>query len=73
MMNLANFRHSFLALLLLIFSLSLSGKARAAGPLLIAYGGHNETMAPFLVGIEKGCSESTESIPEYCRPAAGRS
>ncbi len=28
--------------------------ARAAGPLLIAYGGHNETMAPIWVGIEKG-------------------
>jgi ABC-type nitrate/sulfonate/bicarbonate transport system substrate-binding protein len=26
----------------------------AAGPLLIAYGGHNETMAPIWVGIEKG-------------------
>ena len=28
--------------------------AHAAGPLLIAYGGHNETMAPLWVGIEKG-------------------
>jgi len=28
--------------------------AHAAGPLLIAYGGHNETMAPIWVGIEKG-------------------
>jgi ABC-type nitrate/sulfonate/bicarbonate transport system substrate-binding protein len=28
--------------------------ARAAGPLLIAYGGFNETMAPLWVGVEKG-------------------
>ena len=28
--------------------------AYGAGPLLIAYGGHNETMAPIWVGIEKG-------------------
>jgi NitT/TauT family transport system substrate-binding protein len=35
----------------------LGGRAdavRAAGPLLIAYGGHNETMMPIWVGIEKG-------------------
>jgi len=29
-------------------------KAPAAGPLLIAYGGYNETMAPLWVGIERG-------------------
>jgi ABC-type nitrate/sulfonate/bicarbonate transport system substrate-binding protein len=29
-------------------------QAHAAGPLLIAYGGHNETMAPLWVGVEKG-------------------
>lgn len=28
--------------------------ARAAGPLLIAYGGFNETMAPLWVGVERG-------------------
>ena len=31
-----------------------AGTAHAAGPLLIAYGGFNETMAPLWVGIEKG-------------------
>jgi ABC-type nitrate/sulfonate/bicarbonate transport system substrate-binding protein len=31
-----------------------SDSARAASPLLIAYGGHNETMAPIWVGVEKG-------------------
>ena len=71
MMNLANFRHSFLALLLLIFSLSLSGKARAAGPLLIAYGGHNETMAPFLVGIEKGLFRKHGIDPRVLQTRSG--
>ena len=46
MMNPANLRHSSLALSLITFSLLIFGKALAAGPLLIAYGGHNETMAP---------------------------
>jgi ABC-type nitrate/sulfonate/bicarbonate transport system substrate-binding protein len=47
-------RPSSLALTLLIFTLLLSGYVYAAGPLLIAYGGHNETMAPLWVGVEKG-------------------
>lgn len=34
--------------------LLLTVPARAAGPLLIAYGGFNETMAPLWVGVEKG-------------------
>jgi len=33
---------------------SLAGPANAAGPVLIAYGGFNETMAPLWVGVEKG-------------------
>ncbi len=31
-----------------------AGPANAAGPVLIAYGGFNETMAPLWVGVEKG-------------------
>ena len=50
MMNLANLRHSSLALSLIIFSLSIFGNAYAAGPLLIAYGGHNETMSSAVGG-----------------------
>lgn len=42
----------FLNLIATIVSLGL--EARAAGPQLIAYGGHNETMIPIWVGIEKG-------------------
>src|SRR6266550_1713062 len=32
----------------------LAGPANAAGPVLIAYGGFNETVAPLWVGVEKG-------------------
>jgi ABC-type nitrate/sulfonate/bicarbonate transport system substrate-binding protein len=32
----------------------LVGKLHGAGPVLIAYGGFNETMAPMWVGVEKG-------------------
>ncbi|MGN6720531.1 MAG: hypothetical protein ACTHLX_24465, partial [Candidatus Binatia bacterium] len=32
----------------------LQSTASAAGPLLIAYGGFNETMAPLWIGIERG-------------------
>lgn len=42
------------ALSVIIVSLSFWDHAHGAGPLLIAYGGHNETMAPLWVGIEKG-------------------
>ena len=32
----------------------LGGKLHGASPVLIAYGGFNETMAPLWVGVEKG-------------------
>ena len=32
----------------------LQSTASAAGPLLIAYGGFNETMAPLWIGVERG-------------------
>ena len=32
----------------------LVGKLYGAGPVLIAYGGFNETMAPMWVGVERG-------------------
>lgn len=47
-------RRLFLVPALLTFIFVLTGYVYAAGPLLIAYGGHNETMAPVWVGIEKG-------------------
>jgi NitT/TauT family transport system substrate-binding protein len=39
---------------LLIVFIALAAQIHAAGPVLIAYGGFNETMAPMWVGVEKG-------------------
>jgi ABC-type nitrate/sulfonate/bicarbonate transport system substrate-binding protein len=44
----------FFTCLAMLYFLMGFHDAHAAGPLLIAYGGHNETMAPIWVGIEKG-------------------
>lgn len=72
MINLANFRHSSLALSLIIYSLLLSVKAQAAAaPLLIAYGGHNETMAPLWVGIEKGLFRKHGLDPRVLQTRSG--
>jgi ABC-type nitrate/sulfonate/bicarbonate transport system substrate-binding protein len=45
---------SILCCILLLAAPLLVTKALAATPLLVAYGGHNETMIPLWVGIEKG-------------------
>jgi ABC-type nitrate/sulfonate/bicarbonate transport system substrate-binding protein len=71
MMNLENLRHSSLALALIIFSLLIFGNALAAGPLLIAYGGHNETMAPLWVGIEKGLFRKHGLDPRVLQTRSG--
>ena len=71
MMNLANLRHSSLALSLIIFSLLIFGNAPAAGPLLIAYGGHNETMAPLWVGVEKGLFRKHGLDPRVLQTRSG--
>ena len=56
----------------LIFAFPLlSGKARAAGPLLIAYGGHNETMVPLWVGIEKGIFRKYGVDPRVLQTRSG--
>jgi taurine transport system substrate-binding protein len=39
---------------LLVASIPLAAQTHGAGPVLIAYGGFNETMAPMWVGVEKG-------------------
>ena len=70
-MHLSNFRYSSLALCLIIFSLLLHGKSQAAGPLLIAYGGHNETMAPLWVGIEKGLFRKHGLDPRVLQARSG--
>ncbi len=48
------FARALLACLIFTCAFPRVDGVHAAGPLLIAYGGHNETMAPIWVGIEKG-------------------
>src|SRR5437870_10221458 len=71
MMNPANLRHSSLAFSLITFSLLIFGNALAAGPLLIAYGGHNETMAPLWVSIEKGLFRKHGLDPRVLQTRSG--
>jgi NitT/TauT family transport system substrate-binding protein len=70
-MNLANFRHWSFALSLLVLSFCLPGNTRAAGPLLIAYGGFNETMSPLWVGIEKGLFRKHGLDPQVLQTRSG--
>src|SRR5919106_193858 len=56
---------------LMVFSLVLFGHAHAAGPLLIAYGGHNETMAPQWVGVEKGLFRNHGLDPRVLQTRSG--
>jgi NitT/TauT family transport system substrate-binding protein len=67
----ANLKHWSLVRSLIIFSLLLSGNARAAGPLLIAYGGFNETMSPLWVGIEKGLFRKHGPDPRVLQTRSG--
>ena len=66
---------SILRLLLfsaLIFVCALhTNTTQAAGPLLIAYGGHNETMAPLWVGIEKGIFRKYGVDPRVLQTRSG--
>ena len=56
---------------LLIALLLLAVEAQAAGPLLIAYGGHNETMAPLWVGIERGLFRKYGVDPRVLQTRSG--
>jgi NitT/TauT family transport system substrate-binding protein len=51
--------------------LGLGGRVDAAGPLLIAYGGHNETMAPLWVGIEHGIFRKYGVDPRVLQTRSG--
>jgi ABC-type nitrate/sulfonate/bicarbonate transport system substrate-binding protein len=70
-MRKGNSRPSSLALSLLIFTLALPGYVYAAGSLLIAYGGHNETMAPQWVGVEKGLFRKHGLDPRVLQTRSG--
>ena len=76
MKNRGNFAHSSFTLsivALVILSVCLRDNSSAAESQLIAYGGHNETMAPLGWALKRDYSESMELIPGYCKPAVDRS
>jgi ABC-type nitrate/sulfonate/bicarbonate transport system substrate-binding protein len=56
---------------LLFASLLPVARALAAAPLLIAYGGHNETMIPLWVGIEKGIFRKYGVDPRVLQTRSG--
>lgn len=56
---------------LLIANLLQVNETAAAGPLLIAYGGHNETMVPLWVGIEKGIFRKYGVDPRVLQTRSG--
>ena len=70
-MHTANSRPLSLIRSLVIFFFLLSGAAHAAGPLLIAYGGFNETMSPLWVGIEKGLFRKHGFDPQVLQARSG--
>ena len=70
-MNTGNPRPLSCALSLVIFSLLLIANGHAAGPLLIAYGGFNETMSPWWVGIEKGLFRKHGFDPQVLQTRSG--
>jgi NitT/TauT family transport system substrate-binding protein len=70
-MRMVNPRFSSLAFSLFIFTLVFASYPYAAGPLLIAYGGHNETMAPLWVGIEKGLFRKHGLDPRVLQTRSG--
>ena len=56
----------------LMFACSLIvNQTHAAGPLLIAYGGHNETMIPLWVGIDKGIFRKYGVDPRVLQTRSG--
>lgn len=57
--------------LALFANLFLVNSAHGAGPLLIAYGGHNETMVPLWVGIEKGIFRKYGVDPRVLQTRSG--
>jgi ABC-type nitrate/sulfonate/bicarbonate transport system substrate-binding protein len=57
--------------ILLIAGLFGPTHGNAAGPLLIAYGGHNETMVPLWVGIEKGIFKKYGVDPRVLQTRSG--
>ncbi|MGH7875238.1 MAG: ABC transporter substrate-binding protein [Candidatus Binatia bacterium] len=70
-MSMSFLRRSSFASLLITVILFFAKQPQAAGPLLIAYGGHNETMAPLWVGIEKGLFKKYGVDPRVLQTRSG--
>ncbi len=60
------------ARILIVAFLLVVAQAHAAGPLLVAYGGHNETTAPWWVGIEKGLFKKYGVDPQMLQVRSGQ-
>jgi ABC-type nitrate/sulfonate/bicarbonate transport system substrate-binding protein len=58
--------------ILIAAALLFAAQAHAAGPLLVAYGGHNETVAPWWVGIEKGLFKKYGVDPQMLQVRSGQ-
>jgi ABC-type nitrate/sulfonate/bicarbonate transport system substrate-binding protein len=70
-MRIKNSKHLSFVPSVFFFSLLLLSNAHPAGPLLIAYGGHNETMAPLWVGIDKGLFTKYGLDPQVLQTRSG--
>ena len=56
---------------LVLASALIPSRSHAAGPLLVAYGGHNETVIPMWVGIEKGIFRKHGVDPRMLQTRSG--
>ena len=60
-----------LAPILIIVIFLASGASPASGELLVAYGGHNETMAPMWVGVDRGLFRKRGVDPRVLQTRSG--
>ena len=65
------FLSRWLLAMVIVAGVSLAAPAHGAGPLLIAYGGHNETMIPLWVGIDKGIFRKYGVDPRVLQTRSG--
>lgn len=64
-------RHLFLAAILIIALFLPPEGSPASGELLVAYGGHNETMAPMWVGVDRGLFRKHGVDPRVLQTRSG--
>jgi ABC-type nitrate/sulfonate/bicarbonate transport system substrate-binding protein len=64
-------RRLFLGSILIIAVLGPAAAEGAAGPLLVAYGAHNETMAPMWVGVDRGLFRKHGVDPRVLQTRSG--